>query len=112
VSHKASDPDAAAMALALVAERVSKSVVPSARRLPTDVMLRLAPHYTPGQIQLLADSLADSRILVASDLPRTKQLHLAVWNSLFLPIQHRSTRPLDDIVESANRAVQAVLNGP
>jgi ABC-type glycerol-3-phosphate transport system substrate-binding protein len=111
VARKSGNPDAAGTALALLAERVSKSVVPSARRLTTDVMKRLAPHYTPDQLQLLADSLADSRALVAGDQSRTKQLHVAVWNSLYLPIQRR-TRPLDEIVDSANRAVQAVLSGP
>ncbi len=112
VARKSSDPDIAATALALLAERVSKSVVPSARRLVADVAQRLAPHYTPEEIQLLTDSLADSRVLVTSDLTRTRQLHLALWNSLFLPIQRGTVRPLDDIVESANRAVQAVLSGP
>ena len=75
------------------------------------MMQRLAPHYAADQIQMLADGLSESRTLITGDLQRANRLRLALWNSLYLPIQSRA-RPLDEIVDSANRAVEAVLNGP
>ena len=112
VSHSAANPDTAATALALLAERVSQSVVPSARRLSTDAIQRLAPHYTADQAQILADSLADSRALVTGDLQRSAQLRTALWTSLVVPIQAGGTRPLDEKIESANRAIQDILSRP
>ena len=111
VSAKTTHPDAATAALALLAEHTSRSVVPSARRLSADAMQRLAPHYSPNQIQLLADSLAVARVLVTRDQARTNQLHAALRDSLITPIAHRA-RPLDEILDSANHAVQAILDRP
>jgi hypothetical protein len=111
VSHQAKDPDTAAMALALLADRVSQSVVPSARRMTTDVMQRLAPHYTPEQVHVLSDALADSRGLEIGDEVKASQVRLAIWRSLVLPVQS-GMRALDDIVVSANRAVQDILDRP
>jgi len=102
-------PDVALTAFGLLADRVSRAVVPSARRLPIETMRRLAPNYTATQIQLLADALAESRVLVAHDQQRTTQLHAALRDSLMTPIVN-GVRSLDETIDAAERAMRAILD--
>ena len=111
VSQQTKDPDAAGEALALLAEHVSRAVLPSARRLDEAVMQRLAPHYTPEQIRLLSEGLADARVLVVREPQRTNQVLAALYNELVVPVQRRM-RPLDQSIEAADKAVQAILDRP
>lgn len=105
LSAKTKDPAVAATALAALAEKASREVVPPARKQTPQAIQALEPNVTLEMAQAMLNALGYGRVLVLGETRKTQQVHFELNQRLILPLQ-RGTRTPSEAVQFANDGIQ------
>lgn len=114
VHRGAKDPSLATAALALLAEHVTKAIVPPPRRQSIAGLQAVEPALTRQSAEMLTSALEYSRVLSLGDLSKTTLLHDELTRHLVTALQFpdsRGRRPAET-AEATAAAVQKLLDRP